>query len=86
MNGLNDVIGKSDLWENRSIRRQVLQNAIPSSLQANVEGGLDTILDRVPESYLKAIFSMTVASQFIYTHGADTSPYAFYEFMSQFEK
>eukprot|EP00656_Telonema_subtile_P041810 TRINITY_DN4710_c0_g1_i6.p1 TRINITY_DN4710_c0_g1~~TRINITY_DN4710_c0_g1_i6.p1 ORF type:complete len:1094 (-),score=379.49 TRINITY_DN4710_c0_g1_i6:345-3626(-) len=83
MNGLNDVIGQSNLWENQAIRKKVLGAAIPASLQTNVNGGLDTIMGRVPENYLKAIFSMTLASQFIYKHGSETSPYAFYEFMSK---
>jgi len=83
MNGLNDVIGASKLWDNKRVRRKVLENAIPKSLQEHAEGGLDTILERVPENYLQAIFSMTLASQFIYKHGSESSPYAFYEFMSE---
>jgi len=84
MNGLNDVIGASDLWDNETVRRKVLEEAIPASLQANVEGGLDTILTRVPENYLRAIFSMSVGSRFIYEKGADSSPYAFYDFMKEY--
>jgi len=86
MNGLNDAITASNLWENLEVRRTVLQQAIPGSLQANVEGGLDTIMERVPENYLRAIFGQSVASDFIYKHGADSSPYSFYEFMQAFEK
>jgi len=86
MNGLNDAITASSLWDNLEVRREVLQSAIPQSLQKNVEGGLDTIIERVPDNYLRAIFGQSVASDFIYKYGSQSSPYAFYEFMQSFEK
>ena len=45
---------------------------------------MEAILDRVPENYLRAIFSMSVGSHFIYEKGVDTSPYAFYDFMKEY--
>jgi len=80
---LSDMIGKSPVFNNKSIRDKVLSEAIPTTLQKLL--GVDVVLERVPEAYLKAIFSMHLASQYVYTHGSEPNPYQFYEFMTKYE-
>ena len=50
------------------------------------EVGLDTIMERVPDNYLRAIFSMGIASKFIYQYGEVDSPYFFYKFMEEVQR
>eukprot|EP01135_Chromosphaera_perkinsii_P003700 Nk52_evm18s252 gene=Nk52_evmTU18s252 len=76
---LQTELEKSALWENESLRRLVLTEYCPDSLLDLI--GLDTVVKRVPTAYLKAIFGCYLASRFVYKHGLQSSPFAFYEFM-----
>ncbi|KAI0851692.1 NAD-specific glutamate dehydrogenase [Daldinia vernicosa] len=78
---LDEELQKSDLWENAKIRRSVLADALPKLLIDKI--GLDTIISRVPESYLRAIFGSYLASRFVYEFGSSPSQFAFYDFMSK---
>lgn len=69
----------TELWDNKSLRVAVFKEALPRTLQAKV--GLDKILERVPENYLKAIFGSYMASRFVYEYGATPSQFAFFDFM-----
>ena len=84
MNNLNDTVGASDLFENRDLRVKILASHIPKCMVEKV--GMEQILERVPENYLKAIFSMGIATQFIYKYGDVDSPYYFYKFMEDLQK
>jgi len=84
MNDLNDTVGSTDLYDNIALRKKVLSSHIPKCLIDKV--GLDTIIERVPENYLRAIFSMNIAAQFIYQYGDVDSPYYFYKFMAELEE
>jgi glutamate dehydrogenase len=79
INNLNDTVGASDLYEDAALRSKILASHIPKCMIEKV--GMEQILDRVPENYLKAIFSMRIAAQFIYEYGDVDSPYYFYKFM-----
>ncbi|KAI0901518.1 NAD-specific glutamate dehydrogenase [Annulohypoxylon nitens] len=78
---LDEELQKSDLWENPKIRRSVLADALPKLLLDKI--GLDTIISRVPDSYLRAIFGSYLASRFVYEFGSSPSQFAFYDFMSK---
>ncbi|KAL3955972.1 hypothetical protein ACCO45_008818 [Purpureocillium lilacinum] len=78
---LDEELQKSDLWTNPKIRRAVLQDALPSLLQQKI--GLDTIIERVPENYLRSIFGSYLASRFVYEFGSEPSQFAFFDFMSK---
>jgi glutamate dehydrogenase len=69
----------AELWDNDSLRLAVFKEALPKTLQAKV--GLDKILERVPENYLKSIFGSYMASRFVYEYGATPSQFAFFDFM-----
>ncbi|KAI1378371.1 NAD-specific glutamate dehydrogenase [Hypoxylon crocopeplum] len=74
---LDEELQKSDLWENPKIRRAVLADALPKLLLDKI--GLDTIISRVPDSYLRAIFGSYLASRFVYEFGSNPSQFAFYD-------
>jgi glutamate dehydrogenase len=84
INELNSALRKSSLWDNVDLRKKVIANACPKILVQKF--GIDTILARVPESYLQAIFGANLASTFIYKYGLKTSEFAFFDFMDKYMK
>ncbi|KAK4241883.1 Glutamate/Leucine/Phenylalanine/Valine dehydrogenase-domain-containing protein [Achaetomium macrosporum] len=78
---LDEQLQHSDLWEKEDIRRAVLADALPNLLIEKI--GLDTIIQRVPDTYLRAIFGSYLASRFVYEFGSSPSQFAFYDFMSK---
>lgn len=84
MNNLNDTVGASDLFENKTLVAKILASHIPKVMVDKV--GMNQIMERVPDNYLRAIFSMGIATQFIYKYGDVDSPYYFYKFMEDLGK
>jgi len=74
---LDEDLQHSELWDNERIRRSVLADALPKLLIDKV--GLNTIIQRVPDSYLRAIFGSYLASRFVYEFGSSPSQFAFYD-------
>ncbi|KAF4119754.1 glutamate dehydrogenase [Geosmithia morbida] len=74
---LDEELQRSDLWRDDAIRKSVLRDALPALLLDKV--GLDTIISRVPDSYLRAIFGSYLASRFIYEFGSQPSKFAFFD-------
>ena len=72
----NEELQKTDLWSNVKLRTKILNEALPNLLIKQI--GLETILARVPENYLKAIFGSYLASRFVYKFGPNPSQFAFY--------
>jgi glutamate dehydrogenase len=78
---LNEQLQNTGLWDNKELRFAVLRKAFPNLLLEQV--GLDTLLTRVPENYVKAIFGAYLASQFVYKYGPHPDHFAFFEFMRE---
>ncbi|EXJ53921.1 NAD-specific glutamate dehydrogenase [Cladophialophora yegresii CBS 114405] len=76
-----DLQNFKELWDNKSLRMQVFREALPRTLQEKI--GLDKILQRVPDKYLKSIFGSYLASRFVYEYGSTPSQFAFFDFMSK---
>ncbi|KZF22363.1 glutamate/leucine/phenylalanine/valine dehydrogenase [Xylona heveae TC161] len=74
---LDEELQKTDLWDKQDLRRSVLRDALPNLLLEKV--GLDTIIERVPENYLRAIFGSYLASRFVYQFGSSPSQFAFFD-------
>lgn len=74
---LDEELQHSDLWKNERIRKAVLKDALPPLLLEKI--GLDTIIQRVPDAYLCAIFGSYLASRFVYEFGSQPSQFAFYD-------
>jgi glutamate dehydrogenase len=78
---LDEELQHSDLWGDEKIRRSVLADALPRLLLDKI--GLDTIMERVPDPYLRAIFGSYLASRFVYQYGSEPSQFAFYDYLSK---
>lgn len=74
---LDEELQHSDLWANEKIRHGILRDALPQLLLEKL--GLEKIIERVPESYLQAIFGSYLASRFVYEFGAQPSQFAFFD-------
>ncbi|KAI5303891.1 NAD-dependent glutamate dehydrogenase [Ascosphaera pollenicola] len=75
----DEELKKTDLWENEELRKTVMRDALPRVLLEKL--GFDTIMRRVPESYLRSIFSSYLASRFVYEYGSEPGNLAFHSFM-----
>lgn len=81
----DDLANSKELWnDDVTFRNAVLIDALPPLLLKAI--GLDKILSRVPESYLRALFATHLASHFVYTKGIDYNPAKFLEFISSIKK
>ncbi|CAI7568172.1 unnamed protein product [Penicillium palitans] len=78
---LDEELQMTELWDNVALRRSVLGDALPRRLLAKI--GLETILERVPENYLRAIFGSYLASRFVYEYGNQPSQFSFFDFMTK---
>ncbi len=63
LNNLQAELEGSDLYDDVPNRRGVMNRAIPKTLIDKI--GLDTLLERLPEPYQRALFSSWVASHFV---------------------
>lgn len=59
---LNEELQLTSLWDNVPLRMIVLKEAFPKLLLEKL--GLETLLKRVPDTYVKAIFGSYLASRF----------------------
>ncbi|KAK5154670.1 glutamate dehydrogenase (NADP(+)) gdh1 [Oleoguttula sp. CCFEE 6159] len=78
---LDEELQGTELWDNVELRKAVLSDALPNLLLEKI--GLDTILERVPDNYLRAIFGSYLASRFVYEYGISASQFAFFAFMNK---
>ncbi|KAJ5875592.1 NAD-specific glutamate dehydrogenase [Penicillium subrubescens] len=78
---LDEELQQTELWDNVALRRSVLGDALPRLLLNKI--GLETILERVPENYLRAIFGSHLASRFVYQYGNQPSQFSFFDFMTK---
>ena len=74
---LDEELQKTELWKDEKLRRSVLADALPKLLLQKI--GLDLIIERVPDSYLRAIFGSYLASRFVYEFGSSPSQFAFFD-------
>lgn len=81
INKLDEQLQTSNLWDNVKLRESVLHEALPNLLIQKI--GFRTMLERVPDSYLRAVFGSYLASRFVYEHGSSPSQFAFFDFMSK---
>ncbi|KAI0462822.1 hypothetical protein LJB42_003625 [Komagataella kurtzmanii] len=86
INDLADQLSSSEeLWnDDLSFRNAVLQDALPPLLLEKI--GIESIVNRVPVNYLKALFATRLASRFVYTRGIDANPARFLEFISSLKR
>ncbi|MBN2246648.1 MAG: NAD-glutamate dehydrogenase [Candidatus Aminicenantes bacterium] len=83
INSIGDSIYTSDLPSNKNLFRSVIQYYCPPVLVQKV--GIEKIMKRVPESYLKAIFASRLASQYVYKFGLDAGEIDFFNFIKDYK-
>lgn len=76
LNSLSEEIESTDLYNNALIRRSVMSHVFPSTLQKKV--GIDVLLQRVPEAYLRSAFAAWMAADFCYKNGPSPSVVQFF--------
>eukprot|EP00834_Sanchytrium_tribonematis_P008363 NODE_957_length_2903_cov_0.370542.p1 type:complete len:279 gc:universal NODE_957_length_2903_cov_0.370542:1654-818(-) len=81
---LKEELVTSSLWENPSLRRKVLCEALPQLLLETV--GYEKLIGRVPDPYVRAIFGTYLASRFVYKYGTSPPQFAFFEFIAPYLK
>jgi len=84
LNDLQAELESSDFFEDIPSRKVVMRQAIPKTLVEQV--GLETILERLPETYQRALFSSWVASHFVYKYGVTSSAVDFFHFARDLAK
>jgi len=84
LNHLQAELESADLFDDTSSRKGVMRRAIPKTLVAKI--GLDTVLERLPITYQKALFSSWVASHFMYKYGVNASSVDFFHFARDLAK
>lgn len=67
LNNLQHELEGSDLFDDVPSRRGVMARAIPETLVKEI--GLDTLLQRLPEPYQRALFSSWVGSRYVSSSG-----------------
>lgn len=82
INSLNAALVSSSLWKNQKLRERVIRAHCPKILIDTI--GIDKLFERVPDSYLKAIFGSNLAGTFIYEFGLSTPEFAFFDFMEKY--
>lgn len=82
INELIDRIKASNLWDNTPLRKNVLLDSVPKTLQEFVN--YETLCQRVPENYLQAIFAAHLASNYVYNNGMRANEVAFFDFVQKF--
>mmetsp|Transcript_56450 Transcript_56450/g.138702 ORF Transcript_56450/g.138702 Transcript_56450/m.138702 type:complete len:396 (-) Transcript_56450:114-1301(-) len=78
---VDDINSSGALWHDTVVRDAVLIQSCPPSLLELV--GLDAIIERVPQSYLKAKFSAQIASTYVYECGLDATEFDFYNLLQR---
>jgi len=82
INQVTDSIFKSNLWNDRTLVRSVVEQHCPKTLIEKI--GIDEIFKRVPENYLQSILSSWLASHFIYEYGLHADEIDFHTYLRQF--
>lgn len=54
---------------------------MPKTLQTVVS--VEMLQDRLPDTYLRALFASYLASRFVYSNDLDTSDFAFFEYIQR---
>jgi len=76
---IRGFIYESSMFDDKKFVRYVLDAYAPKTLKEAVS--VDEMMKRVPENYQRAICSIWLASNYVYSKGIDSNEFDFYEFM-----
>ncbi len=80
INTITDAVARTDLWKKKDLFERVLQATCPEVLLQLVP--IRELRKRVPDTYLRALFSARLASRYVSMNGLDANELAFYAFIS----
>jgi len=83
INQIKDAIYSSELFSDEELFGKVIKCCCPEVLIQQI--GFEKILERVPLSYLKAIFASRLASRYVYRYGLDANEVDFFEFIKEYK-
>jgi glutamate dehydrogenase len=83
INAISDSIYASELFSDERLFKTVVECCCPHVLVQEI--GFAKILERVPDSYLKAIFASRLASQYVYKFGLDADEIDFFNFIQTYK-
>jgi len=83
INEIKDAIYSSELFNDEDLFQKVIKCCCPDVLVGQI--GFEKILERVPLSYLKAIFASRLASRYVYKYGLDANEIDFFEFIKEYK-
>jgi len=84
INQIKDAINASDLIQDKDLLKTTMECCIPPVLVKKV--GVAKLLQRIPESYLKALFASRLAGRYVYAHGLEANEIDFYRFLQEFKR
>jgi glutamate dehydrogenase len=84
INQIKDAIYGSGLIEDKDLLRVTIESCTPPVLVKKV--GFAKILQRLPETYLKALFASSLAGRYVYRFGLEANEIQFYHFLQEFKK
>ena len=82
INSVTDAVYASDLHKDKLLYENAIKCCCPSVLMETV--GFDTVLDRIPDTYLRAIFSSRIASRYVYSFGLDANEIDFHKYIESY--
>ena len=82
INKITSAVYASKMYTDRSLFKNIVQCCCPQVLIETV--GFNKIMERVPRSYLIAIFASRLASNYVYRYGLDSDEVDFYDFIKDF--
>jgi glutamate dehydrogenase len=82
INAIKDSIMGSELFADKALVRKVIEVGCPPVLCDLL--GIDKIIERVPETYLRALFASRLAARYVYDHGLDANEIDFFNFLQEY--
>ena len=80
INQVTDRIAASALYDNAGLREAVIRRHCPLALIETI--GIEKVMERVPEIYLRAVFASALASGYVYEKGLAAGELDFYDYVS----
>jgi len=84
INQIKDAVRESDLIKDKTLLKKVIEMGVPKSLIELV--GVNRIISKLPENYLRALFASRLAGRYVYSHGLEANEIDFYRFLEEFKK
>ena len=82
INAIKDSIMSSELFEDKALVRKVIEVGCPPVLCGLL--GIGRLIQRMPETYLRALFASRLAARYVYEHGLDANEIDFFNFLQRF--